>query len=96
MSFLSAIFGSDPEALAEREAKKRKELEFSYKEFEWKAAPLLQMGKLDEVKDLFVKHAVESQMKNPGDEGNILLEYDQIVKRLVRKPRENVRRGWFK
>lgn len=95
VSFLSTILGDNPEEQAARETNKKRELDFAYEQFEWNAEPLLWMGKLDEVKDLFVKYAVDSQMKNPGDEGNILLEYDEIVKRLVRKPRESIRRGWF-
>ena len=96
MSFLSAIFGDGDARRAEQEAHKRRELEFAYDEFDWKAAPLLQMGNREELTELFVRCTVDAQMKNPGDEGEILLEFDRIVKDLMRKPRENVRRGLFR
>ena len=95
MSFLSEIFGGGEARRDEQEARRRRELDFAYQEFEWKAAPLLATGELDDLKDLFVRYAVVAQMKNPGEEGEILSEFDRIVKDLMRKPRENVRRGWF-
>lgn len=95
MSFLSGIFGDGGARRAELENRRQKELSFSYEEFRWKAEPLVTMGKTDELVDLFVMYAVESQIKNPGEEGQILLEFDRIVKELIRKPRENIRRGRF-
>lgn len=95
MSIFSEIFGGEGGGMAEQAARRQKELSFAYKDFRWKAEPLLVMGKTEELTELFVKCTVDSQMKNTGEEGQILLEYDRIVKRLVRKPREKIRRGAF-